>query len=94
MSCWSKAHAFYISRGLFNNDVDPIKEDEVTPENVDQLKFQCIRVGSDLNKRKKKALGIVSQRGRKRTKLTDTTDETELCGTQGGEVDLGKTASI
>jgi hypothetical protein len=50
MSCWEKAHEFYIPKGLFKDDVDGKLEND---------KFQCIRVGSDLNKRRKEALGIV-----------------------------------
>jgi Transposase IS4 len=87
MSCWAKAHSFYIGMGLFKNDVDPLKEDEVTPDNLDNLKFQCSRVGSDLNKRKKKALGIVSKRGRKKQKVMETSVETELCDTTGDQKD-------
>lgn len=68
MTCWEKAHRFYIPRGLFKDDVDPLKVSDIIPEKVDILKFQCVRVTSDLNERKRKALGQTSRRGRKKQK--------------------------
>jgi hypothetical protein len=60
MSCWAKAHEFYIPKGLFKDNVDGKMEND---------KLLCISVGSDLNKRKKEALGIAfKQRGRTKTK--------------------------
>jgi hypothetical protein len=35
MSCWTKAHHFFISRGLFKDEVDPMKEEDVSPDKMD-----------------------------------------------------------
>ena len=87
MSCWAKAHDFYISKGLFKDDVDPWKEKDITLDSLGQLKFQGIRVGSDLNKRKKKALGITSHRGRKKQKQIETTATTDIRYPPGDQQD-------
>ena len=53
LSCWFKAHSFYIPNGLFSNKVQPITDDEIAKlENGQMIKFQCVRTGSELYKMK------------------------------------------
>ncbi len=60
MTCWQKAHSFYIPRGLFKKDYKTIDWDD--------LKFQNACVGSDLYKEKCLAFGKapIKRGGRKR----------------------------
>jgi hypothetical protein len=88
MSCWSKAHEFYIAKGLFKDNIDCMTAIDVGSGKLDDLKFQCIRVGSDLNKKKKAALGIAhKQRGRKKRKTTKMTTAEEPVDQPGEQQD-------
>lgn len=73
VTCWDKAHNFYIPQQLFMDNVGPMKEDDITSGNLKDLKFPCIRVSSELNKKKKEALGFTSKPRAKKQKLTATT---------------------
>jgi hypothetical protein len=65
MSCWGKAHDYYIPNDLLKNTVQPITVDELL-ENDTKPSFQCVCVGWDLYKKKWLAFGEVGRRGRKR----------------------------
>jgi hypothetical protein len=65
-SCWKKAHDYYIPNGLFRNTVQPMEVHELLDTDV-KPSFQCVRVGSDLYKKKRLAFGQAGNtRGRKR----------------------------
>jgi hypothetical protein len=74
MSCWEKAHDFYIRKRLFKDDTEPMNASDVTSDKLNDLQFQRIRMASDLNKRKKEALGIAWKKraGKKRNETTMT----------------------
>jgi hypothetical protein len=77
MSCWEKAHSFYIPKGLFRDNVGHISPDDFIMDNLTNLRYQCIRVGCDLNKRKRAALGnAMKKRGNKKRKMAETTTTT------------------
>ena len=64
MTCWDKAHKFYLPRGLFKiRNSPPLVADTLLNSNVD---FAHIAIGSDLYKRKNKVMGLQEvQRGQK-----------------------------
>jgi hypothetical protein len=55
------------------DNVGPIREDDITTGNLKNLKFPCIRVTSDLNKKRRQALGNTSKPRAKKPKLSTTT---------------------
>jgi hypothetical protein len=79
------------SSGLFKDNIDRIMENDIASGKLGDFKFQCIRVGSDLNKRRKEALGIAfKQRGRKKRKTTTTTTAEELGDQPGQQQDANR----
>lgn len=65
-SCWKKAHEYYIPNGLFKDNVTPL-EVHGLKNNDSKPNFQCVRVGSDIYKKKRLAFGEAERhRGRKR----------------------------
>ena len=76
MSCWQKAHAFYIPKGLFAEDVSPLTEEEA--EGLEKgnliLNFQCLKTGCELYKRKHLALGTTGRNGNKKKRRTPEDD--------------------
>ena len=65
LSCWEKAHLFYLPRKLFHDSINPMIEDDL--ERDRGCKFQCMRVGSEIYKQRNSALGIeIANRGRKK----------------------------
>jgi hypothetical protein len=73
VTCWDKGHNFYIPQGLFMDKASPMKEDDIASGNLKDLKFQFIRVGSDLNKKKWEALDFTPKRKTKKPKMTTAT---------------------
>ena len=81
-SCWIKAHTFYIPKGLFSDNVPEITAEEVARlEEGKKIKFQSVRTGSELYRKKALASGTegrlkkrVRKRGRKKN-VAATTDE-------------------
>ena len=67
ISCWQKAHDFYIPNGLFLDMIAPFTEEEMEAVGSGQgIKFQKVRTGCDVYKKKHKALGTYGRnQGRK-----------------------------
>ena len=67
MTCWEKAHCFYIPNGLF---VDKVQEQDGSGRPI----FQNVRTSSTVFKRKRVALGLseVAPRGKRGTKRKAT----------------------
>ena len=66
LTCWQKAHQFYIPKGLFNNNPTPVPVE--SPQGKIP-RFQKSRVSSDLYTKKRIAFGLMKVvRGRKKTK--------------------------
>ena len=68
MSCWEKAHKFYMPKGLFHDTVHPLVDGDLKDiERGYCPRFQCLRVGSDICKMRNTAFGIENNgRGRKK----------------------------
>jgi Transposase IS4 len=67
LTCWQKAHEYYIPQKLFLDEVNPFVQDDL--EDRTRMKFQAMRVGSDIYKKRNKAFGIENdRRGRKARK--------------------------
>ena len=72
LSCWYKAHNFYIPNGLFVDKVRPIRDEELADSKCAST-FQCSRISSNLYAKKRKALGMeLIKRGRKKKKTAHT----------------------
>ena len=70
-SCWRKAHSYYIPNGLFLDNVTPMttRELEIGMQPGKALKFQCVRTGCSLYKKKHESFGTTArnhQRGGKK----------------------------
>ena len=54
LTCWEKAHQFYIPMGLFRDNVDSVTVEEIANK---KIKFQCMCLSSKPYKRKLEAMG-------------------------------------
>ena len=53
ISCWSKAHSFYIPKGLFSDNPSTITPEEIAKlQEGKKINFQCVKTGSELYKKK------------------------------------------
>ena len=60
-SCWKKAHSYYIPNGLFIDNVTPMTtlELELGMQPGKLLKFQCVRTGCNVYKKKHESRGTI-----------------------------------
>ena len=69
MSCWYKAHTFYIKNEVFADTVPAVTEEEMEGlKNGKLMKFQAIKTGSALYKKKCLALGTPARGNKKKAK--------------------------
>ena len=86
MTCWEKAHSYYIPKGLFKQDCVAI--------NWDNLKFQNARISSNLYSRKSSALGKVPcKRGGRRVKRKQPNVEEDMDDEDDEEIVLPSSSS-
>ena len=68
MSCWNKAHEFYIPKGLFGEALTPVTEEEMESLRMGgTVKFQTVRTGCLVYQKKHEVLGSYGRnQGRKK----------------------------
>ena len=66
MSCWQKAHDFYIPNGLFLGKISPFTDEEMEDVRAGCcIKFQNIRTSCEIYKKKHMALGTLGRKQRR-----------------------------
>ena len=68
LTCWEKAHQYYIPMGLFWDNVNSVTVEEISNK---KIKFQCMCLSSKPYKRKLEAMGREQEvRGSRRNQVS------------------------